>query len=350
MSQLVRYKKMDRTKLNIRESIKLVVKRSGDKAHTLKIEAHPKGKNNRCYKITTANNIFLLKQYFTHKYDNRNRFQSEKSFIDYANTVASSFVPKIRAVDESRRLILFEYIPGEIVSSASLNRNDIKQAINFFKQLNQSKHDIKHVNLPLASEACFSIKHHISLISERIKQLSNLPKLSQIDEQRDEVVSLIEEEWRLIVNRIPAIDLIEDEELDSKHRCISPSDFGFHNALKICDDEIKFVDFEYAGWDDPAKMVADFFCQLEVPVPIKYYDDFVSQVMSCFTNSNMLKQRANLLLALYKIKWCCIVLNVFLATDFNRRQFAMRTVNEIALKRNQIEKVRLILNEITSYI
>ena len=30
--------------------------------------------------------------------------------------------------------------------------------------------------------------------------------------------------------------------------------------------ELCFLDFEYAGWDDPAKMVADFFCQPAVPV------------------------------------------------------------------------------------
>ena len=40
-------------------------------------------------------------------------------------------------------------------------------------------------------------------------------------------------------------------------RVLSPSDFGFHNALRRPDGTIVFVDFEYFGWDDPAKMMAD---------------------------------------------------------------------------------------------
>ena len=37
-------------------------------------------------------------------------------------------------------------------------------------------------------------------------------------------------------------------------RCVSPSDFGFHNALVGPDGRAVFLDFEYAGWDDPAKL------------------------------------------------------------------------------------------------
>ena len=40
-------------------------------------------------------------------------------------------------------------------------------------------------------------------------------------------------------------------------RSLSPSDFGFHNALLEADGRLTFVDFEYFGWDDPVKIVAD---------------------------------------------------------------------------------------------
>ena len=41
-------------------------------------------------------------------------------------------------------------------------------------------------------------------------------------------------------------------------KCLSPSDFGFHNVIVEKDKILRFIDFEYAGWDDPAKMVSDF--------------------------------------------------------------------------------------------
>ena len=42
--------------------------------------------------------------------------------------------------------------------------------------------------------------------------------------------------------------------LDIADRCVSPSDFGFHNAIVRGSGEICFIDFEYAGWDDSAQV------------------------------------------------------------------------------------------------
>ncbi len=40
---------------------------------------------------------------------------------------------------------------------------------------------------------------------------------------------------------------------------VSPSDFGFHNALLDDGGAISFLDFEYSGRDDPAKLDLRFF-------------------------------------------------------------------------------------------
>ena len=58
-----------------------------------------------------------------------------------------------------------------------------------------------------------------------------------------------------------------DHPLDTQESVLSPSDFGFHNALLGPDGKLCFIDFEYAGWDDPAKLICDFFCQPQTPVP-----------------------------------------------------------------------------------
>ena len=41
---------------------------------------------------------------------------------------------------------------------------------------------------------------------------------------------------------------------------MSPSDFGFHNVIKK-KKKLFFFDFEYAGMDDPVKLISDFICQ-----------------------------------------------------------------------------------------
>src|SRR5581483_2047702 len=105
-------------------------------------------------------------------------------------------------------------------------------------------------------------------------------------------------------------------------RCISPSDFGFHNALLKPDGKLCFIDFEYAGWDDPAKTVCDFFCQPSVPVDRKHLGRFVEGIIPGFQDPERLEQRIRALLPVYGIKWCCILLNEFLPVGKARRRFA----------------------------
>ena len=133
-------------------------------------------------------------------------------------------------------------------------------------------------------------------------------------------------------------DIDPSMELDSAQRCVSPSDFGFHNALREADGNIRFLDFEYAGWDDPAKMTGDFFAQLAVPVPANLFGYFVQACVTPFAAPTELIRRAELLRPLYRVKWCCIALNVFLPVHMARRKFADPHLDEAALKRAQLAK------------
>ena len=121
-------------------------------------------------------------------------------------------------------------------------------------------------------------------------------------------------------------------------RCISPSDFGFHNVLLKNDGALCFIDFEYAGWDDPAKLIGDFFCQPAVPVPPVYFDEFAAMVVSYSVRPEALRERAYLLLPAFQIKWCCIMLNEFLPAAAQRRQFADPTSSLDQRQRKQLDK------------
>ena len=50
------------------------------------------------------------------------------------------------------------------------------------------------------------------------------------------------------------------KKLNKKDLILSPSDFGFHNVIKK-NKKLFFFDFEYAGMDDPVKLISDFICQ-----------------------------------------------------------------------------------------
>ena len=82
---------------------------------------------------------------------------------------------------------------------------------------------------------------------------------------------------RRVLDRCQACGISPEEELGPADRVLSPSDFGFHNALLDRQGNVRFFDFEYAGWDDPAKLVCDFFCQVEVPVPRRLFPSFCAE-------------------------------------------------------------------------
>jgi hypothetical protein len=125
-----------------------------------------------------------------------------------------------------------------------------------------------------------------------------------------------------IVKAADAAGLPLDRVLAAEECCLSPSDFGFHNALADDSGRLSFLDFEYAGRDDPAKLVSDFFCQPEVPVPLGFHAHFVARLADGLGLDDAGRMRCQILLDAYRIKWTCIILNDFLPLGAARRAFA----------------------------
>src|SRR4029077_9202981 len=92
-------------------------------------------------------------------------------------------------------------------------------------------------------------------------------------EVRDFVTRDLLPGWRAVERELQARaagrGIAIDARLPDEAVILSPSDFGFHNAL-VDGGRVGFVDFEYAGRDDPAKLIGDFFNQVERPVPLRH--------------------------------------------------------------------------------
>jgi hypothetical protein len=81
-------------------------------------------------------------------------------------------------------------------------------------------------------------------------------------------------------------------------------------AVEQAAPALVFIDFEYFGWDDPAKTVADFFLQPAVPVPREQRLPFFRAVAGFYGPG--LERRLPLVYGYLSLKWCLIILNVFL--------------------------------------
>lgn len=305
------------------------------------------GANNRVFRVDTGAGSYLLKSYFRHVEDPRDRLTTEYSFMRFAWDNGIRCIPEPIACSNDDGIALYDFIQGEKPEPSHITEREVSQAVDFYKDLNHLKQEKGAKNLPIGSEACFSVSEHLQCVSKRVARLRTVKDSSEVNGQAVRFIARdLSDAWETTADAIAVaaqtIGVSPDQEIVADDRCLSPSDFGFHNALVASDGNLRFIDFEYAGWDDPAKMVCDFFCQPAIPLPPRYRDLFIERATSGLPDPGLLRRRIALLLPAYMIKWCCILLNDFLPIGRKRRDFAIEGAGEMH-KERQLQKARLML-------
>ncbi len=306
------------------------------------------GANNRLFRVTTGSRHFLLKSYFTHPDDPRNRLASEFEFSSFAWENGIRCIPKPIARASDHNLALYEFLPGRHLRPDEVDTRALGQALAFCRELNRIRSEPGAQALPEASEACFTIAEHVNTVDVRVEKLQDIESCSEIDDAALKFVSDLKEVWNgvnaSLRRKADGLRLPMSETISADERCLSPSDFGFHNSLRCGDGELRFFDFEYAGWDDPAKMVCDFFCQPAVPVPLEHLAMVSEEVAGYANGRSRCLGRIDLLLPLYRIKWCSILLNEFVGVNRTRRKFAGEHAVSETRKAEQLRKARRLLD------
>lgn len=286
----------------------------------------PGGRNNRVYRLDIAGGESLvLKRYFSDPRDPRDRLAAEWRFLQHAWSRGVRTIPQPLASDPVSACGLYAFLPGHKLAASELGAAQVDAAVVFLLAVNAAPR--QPLAFPPGSEACFSIAQHLDTVEYRVARLGDLDStVPHADNARQFIVEVLLPTWAATRVRIVEAAIRSGLSLDSvlapEACCISPSDFGFHNALVDRVGTVNFLDFEYAGRDDPAKLVSDFFCQPEIPVPLGYHAHFVSRLADGLGLDEAGRTRCRLLLDAYRIKWTCIVLNDFLPLGAARRAFA----------------------------
>ena len=303
------------------------------------------GGNNRTFRVDAGTTSLLLKAYFRHPQDPRDRLGTEFAFSTFAWQNGVRALPQPLACDCAHGLGLYEFVPGRRLLPHEVDGPAVRQAVAFFNAVNQVKHLPQAQELPPGSEACFTLAGHLHCVERRLQRLKELDDPSALGREAGQFIQHeLTPAWHAVaaVVRAGIARLGLHEELAPEDRCLSPSDFGFHNALLEANGRLRFLDFEYAGWDDPAKMVCDFFCQPAVPVPADCHDLVLDAV------AGMVRERIGLLRPVYQLKWCCILLNDFLPLGGQRRSFAGGAAAREERRDTQLRKARQVLHQFLS--
>ena len=107
------------------------------------------GANNRVFRLVVGDRTLLFKAYFQHRDDPRNRLESEYAFTTFAWQRGVRRVPQPLALDPVHGVALYEYVEGRPVAPGEVNEALVRQALDFYQELNGHRDRAEGAGLPV---------------------------------------------------------------------------------------------------------------------------------------------------------------------------------------------------------
>lgn len=265
------------------------------------------GINNRVFRCSRGTQHWVVKGYTPLEPGQRDRMKAEVDFIRFAAQAAPGFTPTLIQADPVRRCVVLEYLEGESFPEGyHPSEWEVGEAVEFFRQLNADPLLARKSIQLDAAEGFLSLREHLENVRQRLEAMGCAhleealrPQAETLLRQLHSLLARTEESTNRLIDQGMVRDTIASEV-----RCVSPSDFGFHNAIRTAKG-IRFIDFEFAGWDDPAKALADFIFQPRVPVPGE-----PSALLTALHPSQRINIEARYaaLKPVLQVKWLCVIL------------------------------------------
>ena len=309
-----------------------------------KVEHRSGRGNSRVYNLTAeVETDYFLKIYPDRQIDPRPRLETE---FAACQVLRDRFYPVAEAVaaDEYLGWGIYGWISGDPIETP--DEQFLISATEFVKRLYCDRRSGDRLNqLNQASEACLSGSEITRQIHERLQKLQAVDSEELTKFLAQDLIPLVATTVQFARD---SCGQIFDAILDRSLQIPSPSDFGSHNALRDGAGRVTFIDFEYFGWDDPVKLVSDFYWHPGMNLTANLRKKWVDNSLTIFREDQAFARRLNAYLSLYGLRWCLIILNEFLKTGVTRRSHADATKGEklADIRSRQLSKAKLLLQTI----
>ena len=318
------------------------------RARVTALEPLAGGRNSRVFRARLDSGYDVaVKVCFRHPNDPRDRISVEFDALRLMWKHGFRDVPQPLTANRGAGVALYEFIPGG--EPGQIRTADIDALVDFLARLRGLAGQPDCRKLGPASEACFSVAAMVDVLRARRARLAavegSAKRLAALHKfLHDEFDPALELLVRWSRAKLPRGGFTR--ELPQADRTLSPSDFGFHNAVRQPEGGIVWLDFEYFGWDDPAKMIVDFLLHPAKPATAALKRRFATGIFSRFADQPSLRRRVEAVFPLFGLKWCLILLNEFLPSDLQRRQFARAANDRDLAQRRQLTQSRAMLRRI----
>ncbi|MEJ1298718.1 MAG: aminoglycoside phosphotransferase family protein [Candidatus Sedimenticola sp. (ex Thyasira tokunagai)] len=267
------------------------------------------GGNSRLVKLVSSQGrSYAMKQYPDEGELGRRRLDREQAAFTFFADNGFHAVPRQLAVDRQHRLALVEWVEGH--RPATTDSSSVDAMVAFLSQLHHLRDHKAVAKLGDATDAVFSLDDLLGQLQRRIdtfeEAAAEYPLLQHYLQSSliPAVATVVE--W--VGDRARKVGVDHAHVLEQDYRTLSPSDFGSHNMLKT-PSGYSFIDFEYFGWDDPAKLIGDFVWRPEPKVDAVMKQRFADALLWLYGDDPMLESRYHLYGPLLGLCWGLIVLN-----------------------------------------
>lgn len=312
------------------------------------------GRNGIVYRVRTERGKDYALKLYLQISDRRDRLKAEYEALSFMWANGIRDIPKPVAFDRKNNCTVYGYVAGRKIEPAEVTKSDVRFLCQFLRNLKAIRDKPGSKRLGNASEASFSPEMMVAHIKKRLVKLKNVPHSTR--EQR-EMHSFVEKKYTPAFKKIAGSARLSyqrtghlfSKRLEKKYRTLSPSDFGFHNSLRTRTG-ITLLDFEYFGWDDPAKMICDFLIHPAMTLKKALKRQFLNEVMDVFKDDQGIADRIKAYYPLCGLNWCLIILNEFLYNQMLRRKLASRDRLLIGkIRQKQLLKAKKLLGKLIKW-
>jgi len=303
------------------------------------------GGNNRLYKLAATDDTFYaLKAYLETADDPRDRLGAEFAGLRFLWRHGVRCVPRPIAHDRMRGLAIYDWIDGEPVGLHGTG--DIDAVLRFVTELAGLSDLPATQELAEASEACLSLRELGEQLRRRLNRLQTVERGDLSNYLDRDFLPLLDAHWCNALDAAEIAGIEAEQILAAERQTLSPSDLGFHNAIRRPDGDLCFVDFEYFGRDDPVKLTADFLLHPAMELDDQVRRQFLAGCRQAFRGDPLFDTRLRLTYPLYALRWCLILLNEFLPERWARRRFAAPDRDRDDLLMRQLDLARGMLRRV----
>lgn len=311
----------------------------------------PSSGNNRIYKVKMNNGEnYSVKQYLCLKEDLRPRLQAEFNHLKALRKLGFQNIPQ--PVLRERNWAVYSFIQGASVNA--IGTAEIDKILSFITRLSDVSSELRGFSILPGSDSRSCLGDYIDQIEKRSNRLILRAKTFGLEK---EINNFFEQKlWphkEFIFSKF--YDSIEHLGWDlrspfrEEQQMFSPSDFGFHNILKGDNgqEDLYFIDFEYSGWDDPAKLMADFFHHVGQDVAWEHKWRLLEKFAAHRTQDPGFLRRWEAVIDLIGLEWVLIVLNIIDPNEMERKQFANPKIDPADLVRTRLAKAEQMINKMS---